>query len=459
MASDNKNISTETAVIRAFIDCGIIKTTSGKFRRGVIEKMTFDALMERGLMPQNFGVNEHNPDGLLILSSNGCTSYIRDALQQLPPGKLHSVVNATAKNGITALMCAVKNGHLDTAVLLMDYGAGINIRNVSGATALTMAVIEYKNMEKGMAMVTELIDRLADVNAESEWGSVLFIAAQVGDTALGKVLIDAGAGVDYVKGNKNILMNAIENRNTEFAVLMAENGLVVGKEELRATMATQGFEMFNALLELTDPDIIAEMVEEVKSLRINAREEWQKPDVMDKMEMMLMAHLPEPVVAEAATAGSLAGWQDRNLSRIKEGVKKRVFELFEGGNDPRDISTILGYKQSTIEAILSERRTAGLLKGGEIPADESREGVLMAEVRGAAARAPGKNEGKAAAEKLDNTPVRDLTVGQLRELIRDTVMEAIGNVAHARQDSKLRTGTAARIGNTAGHTHRRIRRT
>jgi ankyrin repeat protein len=93
--------------------------------------------------------------------------------------------------GITPLMYAALYRDMHTARLLLDAGADLNARNDAGATALMWAVDDLE-------MTRLLLERKADPNVRSADGrSALMLAAgRSGASDVVKRLLDAGAMVD-----------------------------------------------------------------------------------------------------------------------------------------------------------------------------------------------------------------------------------------------------------------------
>jgi ankyrin repeat protein len=91
------------------------------------------------------------------------------------------------RDGVTALMLAASNGHIDVVKALIQEGANINLQDNGGRTALDLAL-----KKNHTAIVDFLLKRVAAADKES-----LIKAATSGDIERVKVLIAAGADVDF----------------------------------------------------------------------------------------------------------------------------------------------------------------------------------------------------------------------------------------------------------------------
>jgi ankyrin repeat protein len=84
-------------------------------------------------------------------------------------------VNATDKNGSSALMIASERGEVAIAELLIKSGADVSAKNVDGYTALMYAA--YKG---NLQMAELLIKNKADVNARDKdgWTALMYASVQ-----------------------------------------------------------------------------------------------------------------------------------------------------------------------------------------------------------------------------------------------------------------------------------------
>jgi len=145
------------------------------------------------------------PDNqIFIASRNGETEKVKALLAKEP-----ALVKAALKKqdihddsrkepwkrdveGDTPLHSALRNGHQDTADILITNGADVNVRNCRGETPLNVA------SSGGLVKSAEtLISRGADVNAGNSFGeSPLINAARLGHRDIVELLVTKGADVN-----------------------------------------------------------------------------------------------------------------------------------------------------------------------------------------------------------------------------------------------------------------------
>ena len=95
-------------------------------------------------------------------------------------------VNATDRDGNTAMIWAAWKGHVETVKLLLDKGADVNAVNIAGYTALILAA-NYGHTET----VKLLLDSGANVNIVNRIGNTaLILAERNGHTETVKLLQD-----------------------------------------------------------------------------------------------------------------------------------------------------------------------------------------------------------------------------------------------------------------------------
>ncbi len=131
-------------------------------------------------------------------------------------------VDQAQADGTTALSWAVYWDNLEVVNQLIKARANVNAGNDIGMTPLMLAV-RNRNPE----MVAVLLKAKADPDKEMWTGETpLMTAARLGQTAIAKMLIDAGANVNTSEPRKNqtALMWAISYRNPDIAKLLIEAG-------------------------------------------------------------------------------------------------------------------------------------------------------------------------------------------------------------------------------------------
>ncbi len=109
--------------------------------------------------------------------------------------------------GGTALMAAARRGDAETVSLLLEYGADAELRNADGHTALMLAGWNGPN-----ATTQRLIASGANVR--------LTEAALLGDTALTKALLDAGADLNLEETANALRYAAVSGQTETLALLL-----------------------------------------------------------------------------------------------------------------------------------------------------------------------------------------------------------------------------------------------
>jgi ankyrin repeat protein len=120
------------------------------------------------------------------------------------------------RDGVTALMLAASNGHIDVVEALIQAGANINLQDNGGRTALDLAL-----KKNHTAIVDFLLKRVAAADKES-----LIKAAASGNIERVKVLIAAGADVDFqrVINGFTALIYAAQNGYTHIVEALLRAG-------------------------------------------------------------------------------------------------------------------------------------------------------------------------------------------------------------------------------------------
>lgn len=129
----------------------------------------------------NIEYESENLNSLMIASYNGYSELVIELLN-------HHANFKKIINNKTALYFAVLNGHIETARLLLEKNAPINLRH---AHSLLCVAVKDGNLE----MVKLLVEHGADVNLISylDKHTALFAAAQVGHLHIVKYLLQNGA--------------------------------------------------------------------------------------------------------------------------------------------------------------------------------------------------------------------------------------------------------------------------
>jgi hypothetical protein len=143
-------------------------------------------------------------------------------------------VNANYNDGMTALMQASYYGQTETAVKLVELGAGVNTKDSYGETALMFA------SQKGHTeTVSKLVEMGTKINEKSYSGATaLMSAASSGKTETAAKLVELGAQLDA----KNVygmtpIMFAASNGHTETVVTLAEMGAELNAKDIHGWTA------------------------------------------------------------------------------------------------------------------------------------------------------------------------------------------------------------------------------
>jgi len=127
--------------------------------------------------------------------------------------------------GITALMKAVENGHVDIVNALIEHGASVNIEKESGGNALTEAV------ENGLNEVADiLLSHGSEINIQNNIGyTPLTYAAEKGNIYMVNTLLERGALPNLKtipnRGEDNAVIKAASNgHDAVVSALLAHGG-------------------------------------------------------------------------------------------------------------------------------------------------------------------------------------------------------------------------------------------
>ena len=139
-------------------------------------------------------------------------------------------------DGNTPLHLALRNGHTEAAMAMIDKGADVNAGDKNGDTPFHLALKEG-HTETAMAM----IDKGADVNASDNDGNTpLHVALRNGQTETAMAMIDKGADI-YIKNNRQETPRCTQDMKDLFNSIWCSTPLL-------AAMHSNDMCMFQALL-------------------------------------------------------------------------------------------------------------------------------------------------------------------------------------------------------------------
>jgi uroporphyrinogen-III synthase len=150
--------------------------------------------------------------GLEWASYFGLQQIVQDILLEKADARL---------NLEAALTVASQKGHKEIAQMLLENGAGVNAKTLSGRTALYIASQNgYKEI------VQMLLENGADVDAKTLSGrTALYAASEKGYNEIAQVLLENGADVNAKRAfGGMVLYVASENGHKETVQLLLENG-------------------------------------------------------------------------------------------------------------------------------------------------------------------------------------------------------------------------------------------
>ncbi len=176
----------------------------------------------------SYNTQVNDSEAFIKFAKKGNTKKILELLKQ------GIGINTTDCHGNTALMEAIYNYRTDTAKVLIENGADLNMQNnlPFGKTALINAV--ERDLED---MVIALINKGAYLDIQDISGQTALIkAAQHGYTTIAKILIANGANITIKEKTKvsglmipgeygrNALMIAAQNGHAEIITALIEKG-------------------------------------------------------------------------------------------------------------------------------------------------------------------------------------------------------------------------------------------
>lgn len=185
-------------------------------------------------------VNTANRNGITPLAlacQNGSARMIEKLLRSGADPK------QSPPTGETPLMTAASTGSVDAVRSLLEHGAEVNARETLGGQSALMWAVAEKHSE----VARFLIQHGADVHAKSKSGfTPLLFAAQQGDIATARILLEAGAQVDEASAaapsNRGAFtaagyMRVIESRGEMTPLLLAT---ISGQEEMAIFLTENG---------------------------------------------------------------------------------------------------------------------------------------------------------------------------------------------------------------------------
>lgn len=172
----------DTTVVKLFLDAGMDPNSAG----------------DRNLTALHFAASAgHTATVQALLSAKANVNVNSYRLEGLT-----SCCELSVCNGVTPLILAILNGHVDSAKVLLNEGADVNAKmetSMLGETVCTYTPLSAAVTEKGFGEVVKmLIHKGADVNVKrcGHGYSVLHEVSSNGDPDIVKLLIDKGANVN-----------------------------------------------------------------------------------------------------------------------------------------------------------------------------------------------------------------------------------------------------------------------
>jgi len=180
-------------------------------------------------IPSSFNTQSNHSEAFIELAKKGNTEKILELIK-------HGIdINTTYCHGNTALMEAIYNYKIDTALALIENRADLNIKQNHfsfGKSALIIAT--ERNLEN---IVIVLIEKGAEIDIKDNNGwTALMHAARSGNIDIAKILIAKGAHIEikektHASGfmstgeyGKNALMIAAQNGHANIVIALIEKG-------------------------------------------------------------------------------------------------------------------------------------------------------------------------------------------------------------------------------------------
>jgi ankyrin repeat protein len=194
-------------------------------------------LIALALLPAaGFGMEAENEATIADAAMNRDMDAVRSLLQR------GADVNASGRDGSTALHWVVRVDDVATAGLLIRNGASVTAANQYGATPLYLAC-----SNGNAAMIRLLLDAGADANSVDPTGeTALMTAIRAGKLDAVKALLDRGAGVDARDPafQQTPLMFAVRENHPDIIQLLIDRGADVNAKT--RTGPTPRFELPNS---------------------------------------------------------------------------------------------------------------------------------------------------------------------------------------------------------------------
>jgi ankyrin repeat protein len=160
----------------------------------------------------------------MLAASNGQTDTVKLLLEK------GATIDATNKDGWTAVLLAANHGQTETVKLLLEKGAKIDATENTGWTALMLAASDGR-----METVRLLLDKGAEVDKKKPDGlTALMIAAAHDQAEVVRLLLERGADVTAKDGSgqtarnratKTETVQVLETERLKLAVLLREDDL------------------------------------------------------------------------------------------------------------------------------------------------------------------------------------------------------------------------------------------
>ena len=167
-----------------------------------------------GMLPIQSVWADNNVDLLANSATKGDLAKIKQLVEQQGVD-VNTKITVGRYKGLTALMGASVDGHLEIVKYLISTGADVNAKNDDGWTALIFASTTKGHLE----IVKYLISKDADINAKRDKGLTALMVASSGKLEIVKALVEGKGGLLSVF-SKGADVNAKDD-NGETALMRA----------------------------------------------------------------------------------------------------------------------------------------------------------------------------------------------------------------------------------------------